>query len=396
MFTGIASALTGLAGNIFSAGYNAEQQRMLNERQFEFQREMYQRQRDDALSDWHMQNEYNLPKNAMARLADAGLNPNTVYGSGGVVPTVNSLPHQAQYHSPNVTAPHMSLGDLNLAKVVEELKNMKKQGNVLDSEADKNYAEAQKNRSQTAGQDLVNQYQKDFNFVYRNTMHELIRRPKLENDLTEATINESNARVALVAKQMDLTDAQIAELNAEVLKINAMIDEIEARTDMARAQIITEAYKQAELSSRASLNYAAAALNSAEGALARQLFDWNEDTRLIRYGTLNNELSNTVLQGNNLSAMTASVQQSTALVKHETENAPTTGDRRIDQLLHAIGTVGQVMLGYGIARGAITQGSSSSSEVQTYQYDSKGRVTKRTKSTTGSEFRQKMPSRKRK
>ena len=31
---------------------------------------------------WNMQNEYNLPKNQMKRLQDAGLNPNLIYGSG--------------------------------------------------------------------------------------------------------------------------------------------------------------------------------------------------------------------------------------------------------------------------------------------------------------------------
>ena len=31
---------------------------------------------------WKMQNEYNLPKNQMKRLRDAGLNPNLIYGSG--------------------------------------------------------------------------------------------------------------------------------------------------------------------------------------------------------------------------------------------------------------------------------------------------------------------------
>ena len=30
---------------------------------------------------WKMQNQYNLPKNQMQRLKDAGLNPNLIYGS---------------------------------------------------------------------------------------------------------------------------------------------------------------------------------------------------------------------------------------------------------------------------------------------------------------------------
>ena len=38
-------------------------------------------QRDWDLAMWNKQNEYNNPKNQMARLASAGLNPNLVYGS---------------------------------------------------------------------------------------------------------------------------------------------------------------------------------------------------------------------------------------------------------------------------------------------------------------------------
>lgn len=35
-----------------------------------------------AIQNWQMQNEYNSPKNQMARFAEAGLNPNLIYGSG--------------------------------------------------------------------------------------------------------------------------------------------------------------------------------------------------------------------------------------------------------------------------------------------------------------------------
>lgn len=49
-------------------------------KQRKFAREMYARQRADALSDYHMQNEYNSPKSQMARYRDAGLNENLIYG----------------------------------------------------------------------------------------------------------------------------------------------------------------------------------------------------------------------------------------------------------------------------------------------------------------------------
>lgn len=50
-------------------------------------------QNDMNIANWQMENEYNLPKNQMKRLEDAGLNPNLMYGQGspgnaGSVPSV--------------------------------------------------------------------------------------------------------------------------------------------------------------------------------------------------------------------------------------------------------------------------------------------------------------------
>lgn len=43
---------------------------------------MYERSRNDALSFWSLQNEYNSPSAQMARLTAAGLSPHLVYGQG--------------------------------------------------------------------------------------------------------------------------------------------------------------------------------------------------------------------------------------------------------------------------------------------------------------------------
>lgn len=42
----------------------------------------YQRDRKDALEDWHRNNEYNSPKAQMQRYKEAGLNPQLIYGQG--------------------------------------------------------------------------------------------------------------------------------------------------------------------------------------------------------------------------------------------------------------------------------------------------------------------------
>lgn len=63
------------ATNIMAQGNIRKNTRKWNEK-------MYERQRQDALADWERQNEYNHPSAQMARLREAGLNPNLVYGNG--------------------------------------------------------------------------------------------------------------------------------------------------------------------------------------------------------------------------------------------------------------------------------------------------------------------------
>lgn len=53
-----------------------------NKKTREWNEKMYAQQRADAMQDWKTQNEYNHPSEQMARLRQAGLNPNLVYGKG--------------------------------------------------------------------------------------------------------------------------------------------------------------------------------------------------------------------------------------------------------------------------------------------------------------------------
>lgn len=74
----IAAAAAGGLSNAFNAVSTAFQ----NRKQRKWNEKMYERQRADALADFNMQNEYNSPAAQMARLKEAGLNPNLVYKNG--------------------------------------------------------------------------------------------------------------------------------------------------------------------------------------------------------------------------------------------------------------------------------------------------------------------------
>lgn len=73
-----------------------------------FSREMYSRQRQDALADWAMQNEYNSPRAQMQRFQEAGLNPNLIYGQQTESASVRS----SSASGANSQAPEISNRDL--------------------------------------------------------------------------------------------------------------------------------------------------------------------------------------------------------------------------------------------------------------------------------------------
>jgi len=71
-------------------GFNAISQGHQNKKQREYNTQMYERQRADALSDWNMQNLYNSPSAQMDRYKKAGLNPNLIYGQQSMTPSVRT------------------------------------------------------------------------------------------------------------------------------------------------------------------------------------------------------------------------------------------------------------------------------------------------------------------
>lgn len=98
------SLIAGGAG-VLGSVINAGSQLGTNSSQLSYAREMYDKQRADALADWNMQNQYNSPKEQMARFKEAGLNPNLIYGQMSNSPVVRSSSPQSY----NPTAPQVDL-----------------------------------------------------------------------------------------------------------------------------------------------------------------------------------------------------------------------------------------------------------------------------------------------
>lgn len=92
----IAPAVGAALINAAGTAVGAAAQGKMNRKSRRWNEKMYAWQRNDALTDWKMQNEYNSPSAQMQRLKDAGLNPNLVYGNGaeatsGAMPRSSSV-----------------------------------------------------------------------------------------------------------------------------------------------------------------------------------------------------------------------------------------------------------------------------------------------------------------
>lgn len=117
----------GVLGNIF----NASSQNKQNQASQAFSREMYGKQRADALSDWNMQNAYNDPSAQMQRLSSAGLNPNLVYGNGADAQSSSSV-RSSNVESPTFKAPQVDVGGV----VQSAMMTKQLQANIARTEAE--------------------------------------------------------------------------------------------------------------------------------------------------------------------------------------------------------------------------------------------------------------------
>lgn len=105
--------LIGAGASLAGSIYNTASQSSANRDQLEWSREQFAKQREYALADWEMQNQYNSPAEQMKRLKAAGLNPNLVYGNGATTTANPVRSTESQAYRP--TAPQVETGGITQA-----------------------------------------------------------------------------------------------------------------------------------------------------------------------------------------------------------------------------------------------------------------------------------------
>lgn len=142
----VSTAMQLLAGNRENKK-NIEFQKQTNKDNYQYGWDMYNKQRQDALTDVNSQNQYNSPKQTMQRLKEAGLSPNLVYGNGAQSQTAqirgsSSSPGSAE--APKVDNKYMAgaaqtglnaaNSTLQYVKGKVETDNLQKQADLLVSQ----------------------------------------------------------------------------------------------------------------------------------------------------------------------------------------------------------------------------------------------------------------------
>ena len=205
-----------------------------NRSQQKFSRKMYDLQKQDNLAFWHLQNQYNSPQQQMARLQEAGLNPNLIYGqsSGGAsgqaqqvqTPDVQSV----QYRSPEF-GNAISGGSLAYVNAIYDLDikqaqidNLRAQNQVIREDAQ--LKSAYKDRSRF---DLG--FESDLKDISAESRRERLRQMKTGTDIS---IDE-NVRRAL-KNTADLQEAAQRIANMKQQSLNLQQQRAHSKTEMAR------------------------------------------------------------------------------------------------------------------------------------------------------------------
>lgn len=131
------SGVSSLLGGISSI-FNHSSQKKENERNRDFTREMFDKQVQNNIKMWNMQNEYDLPKNQIERMRQAGLNPDLMYTGAGVSASPNLQSASPTGHSSGFSP--VDFGNFD-PLVAAQIGLMKAQTRNLDADSEKKVSE---------------------------------------------------------------------------------------------------------------------------------------------------------------------------------------------------------------------------------------------------------------
>lgn len=251
--------LGGMFGNSYSANYNAEEA----QKDRDFQREMYEKQYQDNIKFWQMQNDYNLPSAQLQRIRDAGMNPLLAYGQGGLSGNIASQSPESP------TAPHGAHASSHFNNPID-MPNLA----LLDAQIDNLRADSEQKRA-AAGESGAKTENLKFDLDFKRETKDIdISLKVAEFDYKKAMQNLSYFERLEISSKIRVADKEIEHINAQISNeselTKAKVNDINQRLEGFNKQL---SHVIANMDAQTRLYYAQAFKDSVEANFMKDLYD---------------------------------------------------------------------------------------------------------------------------
>lgn len=197
----LAASITGV-GSLASGVFNGYSQKKENQKNRNFQREM-----------WNANNEYNKPINQMARLEEAGINPHLAYANGQPMNVSN-----APANTPNQEAPKMHM---DFGAMLQALRTKAEIDNINADTAQKG--------AQTQGQLTLNG-------ITSKDLENYDTRFNLETAFKQSATSLNYSNIQFNDKKIEVSDVQIQETYQNIKNMVTTNEKLNKEIDLLVTQ----------------------------------------------------------------------------------------------------------------------------------------------------------------
>lgn len=232
----MATSAIGAIGSFFTGGASAR-------KQYQYQSKLMDKQNQQQIDFWKMNNEYNTPFNQRARLEQAGLNPDLMYGGSGNM-YQSQMPGAASGSAPNVDygsfsdnlrfAMQAQVMDAQVSKIEQENKLLAEQALNQAQQRELWAAQAKEAWVRAEHQGIYNRHADTRYFLENETR-------ALKNTLLGADVNSYETRLRLdqqrVANDNMRAKVQVLQLGLNEKKLKADMEKIRAEVSEIMSRI---------------------------------------------------------------------------------------------------------------------------------------------------------------
>lgn len=232
----MATSAIGAIGNFFTGGASAR-------KQYRYQSKLMDKQNQQQIDFWKMNNEYNTPFNQRARLEQAGLNPDLMYGGSGNM-YQSQMPGAASGSAPNVDygsfsdnlrfAMQAQVMDAQVSKIEHENQLLAEQALNQAEQRELWAAQAKEAWLRAEHQGIYNKHADTRYFLENETRG-------LKNTLLGADVNSYETRLRLdqqrVANDNMRAKVQVLQLGLNEKKLKADMEKIRAEVSEIMSRI---------------------------------------------------------------------------------------------------------------------------------------------------------------